>query len=222
VSAAPAGPGRGKQGAHVPGSTGDAPQAGRPALPRSETQDQTANDRTAQDEVGHDDSGLGLARRVARSLARRPAGPRPPRLPRGPVEPRSSGAHADDRDPQTLDATIGRLIAQQGWGADVRVHGVFSRWDAIVGREVGQHVRPVSYQREDESQEGGGRLVVRADSTAWATQMRLLAATVVRRLNEELGDATVRVIDVEGPSAPSWRRGRRAVRGGPGPRDTYG
>jgi predicted nucleic acid-binding Zn ribbon protein len=51
--------------------------------------------------------------------------------------------------------------------------------------------------------------------------MKLLAAQVVRRLNEVLGDQTVLVIDVVGPRAPSWRRGRLRVRGR-GPRDTYG
>ena len=71
------------------------------------------------------------------------------------------------------------------------MHGVFSRWEAIVGRDVGQHVTPESY--------ADGRLVVRTDSTAWATQMKLLAPDVVRRLNEVLGDETVRVIDVDGP-----------------------
>ena len=169
---------------------------------------------------GHEESGLELARSIARSLARgrRPA-PRNPRY-RPRVSPRSSGAHPDDRDPQTLDATIGRLIGQQGWGTDVRVHGVFSRWDAIVGREVAQHAKPVSYQRGEDGE--GGRLVVQADSTAWATQMRLLAPTVVRRLNEELGHGTVTVIDVQGPNVPNWRKGLRSVRDGRGPRDTYG
>ena len=173
-------------------------------------------------ETAHQEEGLELARSVARSLARRPVGK--PRTPgrRGPTETRSSGAHPDDRDPQTLDATMGRLIAQQGWAADVRVHGVFTRWDAIVGREVAQHVRPLSYQRDETAAAETGRLVVQADSTAWATQMRLLAATVVRRLNQELGDGTVTVIDVQGPHVPNWRRGARAVRGGRGPRDTYG
>lgn len=170
----------------------------------------------------HEESGLDLARSVARSLAKVPKAVRrsgrPPR-----TDPRSSGAHPDDRDPQTLDSTLGRLIAEQGWGSDVRVHGVFARWDAMVGREVAQHVRPVSYVREDgEAGAAGGRLVVQTDSTAWATQMRLLAPTVVRRLNEELGDGTVRVIDVQGPNVPSWKRGRRSVRDGRGPRDTYG
>lgn len=169
-------------------------------------------------QVEHEDTGLDLARSIARSLAgsKRPArrtprrpGTRPKRS-----DPKASGAFPDDRDPQLLDSTIGRLIAEQGWGTDVRVHGVFSRWDHLVGREVGQHCRPESY--------ADGKLVVRTDSTAWATQMRLLAPTVVRRLNQELGDGTVTVIDVLGPHGPTWRKGPRSVRDGRGPRDTYG
>jgi predicted nucleic acid-binding Zn ribbon protein len=124
-----------------------------------------------------------------------------------------SGAHPDDRDPQTLDAAMTRFVADQGWGTELRVHGVFSRWDAIVGTEVARHARPEAF--------ADGRLTVRTDSTAWATQMRLLAPDVVRRLNEVLGDGTVAVIDVQGPHAPSWSRGRWRVKGR-GPRDTYG
>ena len=91
------------------------------------------------------------------------------------------------------------MIAEQGWGTDVRVHGVFSRWDHLVGRDVAQHCRPEAFS--------DGKLRVRTDSTAWATQMRLLAPTVLRRLNEELGDGTVTLIDVQGPSGPTWRKG---------------
>jgi predicted nucleic acid-binding Zn ribbon protein len=168
----------------------------------------------------HDDTGLDLARSIARALVRpgarrrtRPGSGTAPRPARR-VDPRASGAHPDERDPQLLDSTIGRLIAEQGWGTDVRVHGVFSRWDVIVGREVAQHCAPESFN--------DGKLVVRTDSTAWATQMRMLAPTVVRRLNEELGDGTVTLIDVQGPYGPTWKRGPRSVRDGRGPRDTYG
>jgi predicted nucleic acid-binding Zn ribbon protein len=163
----------------------------------------------------HEDTGLELARSVARALAGARRTPRRPRRGRRPrVDPQSSGAHPDDRDPQLLDSTIGRLIADQGWSTDVRVHGVFTRWEHLVGREVAQHCAPESF--------ADGKLVVRTDSTAWATQLRLLAPTVLRRLNEELGDGTVTVIDAVGPTAPSWKRGRRSVRDGRGPRDTYG
>ena len=49
--------------------------------------------------------------------------------------------------------------------------------------------------------------MVRTDSTAWATQLRLLAPTVVRRLNEELGHGTVAVIEVLGPHAAVLEEG---------------
>jgi predicted nucleic acid-binding Zn ribbon protein len=167
----------------------------------------------------HDETGLDLARSIARSLAgaKRPArkqgSGRPGRRPRR-TDPRASGAFPDERDPQLLDSTIGRLIAEQGWATDVRVHGVFSRWEHLVGREVAQHCHPESF--------ADGTLVVRTDSTAWATQMRLLAPTALRRLNQELGDGTVTLIKVLGPTVPSWRKGGRSVRDGRGPRDTYG
>ncbi|RNL60754.1 DUF721 domain-containing protein [Nocardioides marmoriginsengisoli] len=161
----------------------------------------------------HDDGGLELAKSIARGLAgttgplrRKGKAPR-----RTPVQ--SSSAHPDDRDPQTLDATLGRFVTEQGWQTELRVHGVFTRWPAIVGKEVAEHVTPESYVE--------GRLVVRTDSTAWATQMKMLAANVVRRLNEELGDGTIEVIDVLGPHVPRWTSGRLRVKGR-GPRDTYG
>ena len=186
-----------------------------PDLPGS---DSPGPDRPAE----HVDTGLDLARSIARSLAspgaRRRTSSRPGRPQSRRADPQASGAHPDERDPQLLDSTIGRLIDEQGWGTDVRVHGVFSRWDAVVGREIAQHCLPESFSQDD----GGSKLVVRTDSTAWATQMRLLASTVVRRLNEELGDGTVAVIEVLGPHGPSWKRGLRSVRDGRGPRDTYG
>lgn len=161
----------------------------------------------------HDENGLDLARSIARGLAGR-TGPLRRKTRRTPRNlPRSSSAHPDDRDPQTLDAALGRFVTEQGWQTEVRVHGVFTRWPAIVGTEVAAHVSPESYS--------DGRLVVRTDSTAWATQMKLLAANVVQRLNAELGDGTIEVIDVLGPHVPKWTSGRFRVKGR-GPRDTYG
>jgi predicted nucleic acid-binding Zn ribbon protein len=161
----------------------------------------------------HDETGLELAKSIARGLASktgplRRRGVRPKR-----ILPKSSSAHPDDRDPQTLDSSLGRFVAEQGWQTELRVHGVFTRWGAIVGREVADHVTPESYVE--------GRLVVRTDSTAWATQMKMLAANVVRRLNEELGEGTIEMIDVLGPHVPKWTSGRLRVKGR-GPRDTWG
>lgn len=124
-----------------------------------------------------------------------------------------SGAHPDERDPQRLGATLDRLIAERGWETDAAVGGVMGRWAAIVGAEVAAHAQPRSFD--------DGLLVVETDSTAWATQIRLLAPTLLARLAAELGAGVVRSVTVRGPVAPSWTRGRWNVPGR-GPRDTYG
>jgi predicted nucleic acid-binding Zn ribbon protein len=124
-----------------------------------------------------------------------------------------SGPGGDDRDPQALDTALDRLVGEHGWGQELAVHGVIARWDQIVGAEVAAHVRTEKY--------ADGELTVRADSTAWATQVKLLAPDLVRRLNAEIGDGSVTRVKVLGPHAPSWRKGPRSVPGR-GPRDTYG
>jgi predicted nucleic acid-binding Zn ribbon protein len=163
----------------------------------------------------HVDDGLDLARALSRAAARStPLARKKPRRRDRPTRSRVSGAHPDERDPQLLDTTLGRLVDDHGWELDLRVHGVFGRWAELVGAEVAQHCTPESF--------ADGKLVVRTDSTAWATQLRLLAPTVVRRLNLELGHGTVTLIEVLGPHLPSWKKGPRSVRDGRGPRDTYG
>ena len=77
-----------------------------------------------------------------------------------------SGPRPDDRDPQPLGALASRLVADRGWNERVSAGVVFARWAQLVGADVAEHAQPVSLQ--------DGELVVRASSTAWATQLRLL------------------------------------------------
>ena len=153
--------------------------------------------------------GLAPGRAPASTTRDDPAGRRRRRI----ITEQRSGAHPDDRDPQLLGPTLGRLMAERGWETDAAVGGVMGRWAAIVGPEVAAHARPLAFD--------DGELVVGTDSTAWATQIRLLAPTLLARLAEELGAGVVRAVTVRGPSAPSWKKGLLAVRGR-GPRDTYG
>ena len=172
----------------------------------------------ATPEAEHRADGLDLARAAARAAAASPGTPparrRTPAARRRTGPSKASGARPDDRDPQLLDQAMGRLIASHGWEVDLKVQGVFGRWGELVGSEIADHCTPESFD--------DGRLVVRTDSTAWATQLKLLAPTVVRRLNEDLGHGTVAVIEVLGPHLPSWTKGRLSSRDGRGPRDTYG
>lgn len=149
-------------------------------------------------------------------VSAREAGLRPgmtPRRRRRWVDPSASSAGPDRRDPQLLSAEVEQLVRQRGWGEDVLAATVMARWAVFAGPEVAAHVAPVSFE--------AGVLSVRAESTAWATQLSYMVPDLHARIDEAIGVGVVTSIRVQGPSAPSWKRGlRRAV--GRGPRDTYG
>ncbi|MGL5865603.1 MAG: DUF721 domain-containing protein [Dermatophilaceae bacterium] len=118
------------------------------------------------------------------------------------------------RDPAPLGDQLERFVAERGWQVDVAVGSVVGRWPQIVGVDVAEHCRPADFV--------DGVLTVRADSTAWATQLRMLSSSLLTRLADEVGEGTVTELRVLGPGAPSWSRGGRRVQDGRGPRDTYG
>lgn len=126
---------------------------------------------------------------------------------------RWSGAGADPRDPAPLGATLRRWVGQHGNAEELTKATVFGRWAEIVGPDVAGHCRPVSLV--------DGELLLQAESTAWATQIRMLGPQIATRINRELAGRVVLRVRAQGPSGPSWKFGLRHVPGR-GPRDTYG
>ncbi|GAB3819871.1 DciA family protein [Micromonospora zhanjiangensis] len=124
-----------------------------------------------------------------------------------------SGPGPDPRDPQLLGTVLARLVKARGWQQPTAEATVFGAWERVVGAEIAKHSRPVKLEN--------GELTVEAESTAWATQLRLLAGSLLKRIAGEVGHNVVRKLHIHGPAAPSWSRGPRRVRGR-GPRDTYG
>ena len=162
---------------------------------------------------------LAGAQRLARGLPPRPGrGRRQDRRRRGesPAPNRGgySGPAADERDPQQIGELLSGYVSDRGWERPLAEARVFSDWETLVGADVAAHCTPASLT--------AGELRVSAESTAWATQLRLLSGTILARLAGELGPDVVARIHVTGPTGPSWKHGGRAVRGGRGPRDTYG
>jgi predicted nucleic acid-binding Zn ribbon protein len=132
----------------------------------------------------------------------------------GPAVPGPSGGRVRREDPAPLFSAISGLVRESGWELAVATGSVFGRWAQIVGPDLAAHTTPLGLS--------DGELVVSADSTAWATQVRLLASQLVRRLNVELGDGAVRRVQVRGPGSGYPQAGQWRVRGSRGPRDTYG
>ncbi|TCC18897.1 DUF721 domain-containing protein [Kribbella speibonae] len=177
-----------------------------------------SSESVPESDVEHDKQGLELAKSLAARLKQQAAkgGIMPVKRRRRPRigGAQISSARPDDRDPQQLTNTLGRLMRDQGWEVDVAVHGVMARWPSIVGPEMAEHCKPESY---DDTV-----LTVRTSSTAWKVQLDLLVPQLLFRLNDELGDGTVTQVKVLGPNTYTWRKGPRTIRGGRGPRDTYG
>jgi predicted nucleic acid-binding Zn ribbon protein len=126
---------------------------------------------------------------------------------------RWSGPGGDSRDPQPLGRLVSRLSAERGWASQLANGQVFGQWARLVGDEVAEHAQPVALK--------DGELTVRASSTAWATQLRLLQGQLLTKIAVAVGHGVVKRMRIHGPTAPSWRKGMRHVPGR-GPRDTYG
>ena len=191
----------------MPDDPGGGPVAGGPVV------DSAARLRLARE---------ALARAKADALAKgnRPGrdDQRPERKPRADAPPpQRTGRRARRDDPDRLRAAIEGLIDARGWQEATVSGSVSGRWAQIVGADLAAHTRPDGL--------ADGELTVTADSTAWATQVRLLAAELMRRINADLGEGAVQRVKVRGPASaagPARKPGAWRVRGGRGPRDTYG
>jgi predicted nucleic acid-binding Zn ribbon protein len=124
-----------------------------------------------------------------------------------------SGAGPDSRDPTALGAAVDGLIRDRDWERTLTAAGLLPRWAEIVGEDIAAHCRPDRLT--------DGELVCIAESTAWATQMRLLSRQLLGRIAAEVGPGVVTKLRIQGPTTPDWRHGPLRVMGR-GPRDTYG
>jgi predicted nucleic acid-binding Zn ribbon protein len=151
--------------------------------------------RTQGKDVGRGRSSPGR-RRVAGNSRRRWSGPAP-----------------DSRDPQLLGSVTSDLARSRGWSGRVAEGSVFGRWPAVVGEQIAAHATPRSLN--------DGVLTVSAESTAWATQLRMVQAQLLAKIAAAVGDGVVTSLKIVGPAPPSWRKGAYHI-AGRGPRDTYG
>jgi predicted nucleic acid-binding Zn ribbon protein len=117
------------------------------------------------------------------------------------------------RDPELLGSALDKLVTENGWEKETAMAKVLNSWAEIVGAEIADHCVPAGFD--------AGTLRLTAESTAWATQLRLLQSQILAKIASEIGDGIVLKISIYGPQGPSWKKGAWHV-AGRGPRDTYG
>lgn len=117
------------------------------------------------------------------------------------------------REPHGLSSVIDGLASTLGWTSPLARSDLLASWVEIAGAETAAHSTPVAID--------DGVLTVLCDSTAWATQLRLMRSAITTHILASYPDAGISAVRFEGPHGPSWKKGPRSIPGR-GPRDTYG
>lgn len=92
------------------------------------------------------------------------------------------------RRPDRLGDVMSELVARRHWRDRLEGAGIFRVWEDVVGENLARRCEPVKLV--------GGRLVVRAENPAWATEVRYLTTSIVERANEVLRPGLVQRVDV--------------------------
>jgi predicted nucleic acid-binding Zn ribbon protein len=117
------------------------------------------------------------------------------------------------RDPLSVSTVLDGVTDALGWRTPLAQTDLAAAWRSIAGAETARHATVEGF--------ADGVLLVRCDSTAWATQLSLMRGQISDRIARDFPDAGVDSLRFLGPNTPSWNHGPRTVPGR-GPRDTYG
>ncbi|MET0590142.1 MAG: DciA family protein [Naasia sp.] len=163
-----------------------------------------------------DDGPLDEARAVYLRLREAFGGPgaaRTSRRTKRRLQPGETVPFGPGRDPGAMGDVLSDLTRSMGWTAPLAQSDLVGAWRDIAGPETAEHSTPTRIE--------DGVLHVQCDSTAWATQLRLMRTEIVTRIANGYPEAGIQNISFAGPGAPNWKRGPRSIPGR-GPRDTYG
>src|SRR5687767_10493668 len=94
----------------------------------------------------------------------------------------------DHRPPVHVGMSVERVLRHLGAPTVDALETVFGQWATLVGARVAEHAEPVAV--------ANGRLTVRAEDPAWASQLKWLERDLVDRLALALGPGVVTSIEV--------------------------
>lgn len=100
--------------------------------------------------------------------------------------------------PSGLGELLQGVVNRRHWAERLEGAVVLSRWEELVGPELARRCRPVKLV--------AGRLLVRAENAAWATQIAYLSGDLAARIAQDVRPGLVNEIQVVvGPLHPPQR-----------------
>lgn len=109
-------------------------------------------------------------------------------------------------DPVPVGQILSKLTSRTGWAERMTLGRLRMSWADIVGEHIAARSEPVKLE--------DGILHIRADGSAWATELTLLSSSITQKAAAFLGGELVRDVRVSASGGPDAQRGQRGpVRG---------
>ena len=83
-------------------------------------------------------------------------------------------------------ALTSAISKSRGWSPKVSEGTVLGRWPQVVGEDISAHAEPISLKE--------GVLSISAESTAWATQLRMMQSQILAKIAAAVGDGVVKTL----------------------------
>lgn len=84
-----------------------------------------------------------------------------------------------EADPIKVGDILGDLVGRRGWAERMQLGKLRMAWAEVVGEQIAARSEPVKLE--------AGTLAVRADGSAWATELTLLSTSIATKADEFLG-----------------------------------
>jgi len=114
---------------------------------------------------------------------------------------------AKSRDPQLIGDALTEFVDNVGWQQPKALANLHSQFEHVVGAETAAHLVIERFENKE--------LILRADSTSWATQLKYLTPVLLEKLQAAAPELSIKSVKVLPPAARktpgAWRirEGRR-------------
>lgn len=107
------------------------------------------------------------------------------------------------RDPAELSSVMSTIAGNGVWASNMKLAQLRNHWDQVVGPGIAAHTAVADFT--------DGVLIIRAESTVWATQLTYLIPQLTDTIRRNLQGLTINEIRVTGPAvgySRKWARRR--------------
>ena len=102
-------------------------------------------------------------------------------------------------DPELIGELLSNMIEEREWNSGLAEGNLFITWATIVGAEIAQHATPISIL--------DSTLTIQTSSTAWATQLTLVADNLLATIQNDPSVPRSKSYDLSVPKAPAGKKG---------------